>query len=286
MKKIYKCFYNQYSEVILNLSNKDLPVTLKKMENEGGVSIGSWITMAHPAIAEIMAKAGNDWLVVDMEHSSIDISAAENIIRVIQLCGLPALVRVGENNANLIKRVMDCGASGVVVPMVNTKEDAIRAVQAVKYPPYGTRGVGLARAQGYGTIFEEYRQWVANESSVIVQIEHIQAVENIEDILSVDGIDGFIIGPYDLSASLGVPGQFDHPQMIDALNRINSTIDKTTKYKGFHVVQPNADEAFAKIDEGYSFIAFGVDFLFLGEHCRDSLKTLKESKPELLKSKN
>ena len=266
----------------MKASHKNLPVSLCLSDKDNQVSIGSWITIPHPAITEIIANAGFDWLVVDMEHSSIGIPAAEEMIRVIQLCGLPALVREGENNANLIKRVMDCGASGVIVPMVNTQQEAIQAVEAVKYPPQGTRGVGLARAQGYGTLFEEYREWVANESTVIVQIEHIQAVDNIDSILSVEGIDGLIVGPYDLSASLGVSGQFDHPYMIEALNKIRESIEKQTKPFGFHVVQPDAQAAFAKFQEGYSFIAFGVDFLFLGELCRGSLKELKERVKENL----
>ncbi len=259
----------------MKLFHKNLPVSFRLANKENQVSIGSWITIPHPAIAEIMAKAGFDWLVVDMEHSPIGISAAEEMIRVVQLCGLPVLVRVGENNANLIKRVMDSGASGVIVPMVNTPQEARQAVEAVKYPPQGRRGVGLARAQGYGTLFEEYCRWTAEESAVIVQIEHIQAVKNLDEILSVEHIDGCIVGPYDLSASLGVPGQFDHPDMLDALNRIKEGIQKKIKPFGFHVVKPDVDMAFSKIQEGYSFLAFGVDFLFLGEMCRENLKKLK-----------
>lgn len=255
---------------------KDLPVTFRLPDKNKHVSIGSWITIPHPSIAEIMAKSGFDWLVIDMEHSPIGISEAEELIRVIHLCGLPALVRVGENNSNLIKRVMDSGASGVIVPMVNTKEQATQAVEAVKYPPAGQRGVGLARAQGYGTLFEEYQGWVSKESTVIVQIEHIQAVENIDAILSIDGVDGFIVGPYDLSASLGIPGQFDHPAMLEALETIKNVVNKGTEYSGFHVVAPDVDAALVKLQEGYSFLAFGVDFLFIGEMCRDNLKSLRE----------
>jgi 2-dehydro-3-deoxyglucarate aldolase len=223
-----------------------------------------------------MARSGFDWLVIDMEHSPIEISDAEEMIRIIQLCGLPAIVRVGEINPNLIKHVMDSGASGVIVPMVNTREEAIQAVEAVRYPPEGQRGVGLARAHGYGTLFAEYKHWVIEESTVIVQIEHIQAVRNIDAILSVDGVDGFIVGPYDLSASLGIPGQFDHPAMRDALETIKNIINKGTKPCGFHVVMPDTDAALAKLQEGYSFLAFGVDFLFIGEMCREKLKSLWE----------
>src|SRR5579885_2235656 len=129
--------------------------SLKQRLRSGDTTVGSWITLAHPAIAEIMAKAGFDWLVVDLEHSVITIREAEELIRVIELCGSVPLVRVSANEPVQIKRVMDAGAHGVVVPMVNSREDAARAVASVKYPPRGARGAGLARAQGYGTSFEE-----------------------------------------------------------------------------------------------------------------------------------
>ncbi len=209
---------------------------LKKILSEKRQTYGSWLTIPHLLIPEIMAKSGFDWLVIDMEHSPIGIIQAEEMVRIINLCELPAMVRVGENNPNLIKRVMDSGASGVIVPMVNSKEQARQAVSAVKYPPSGKRGVGLARAHGYGTLFDDYKRWVEKESSVIAQIEHIEAVENITEILSVDGVDGFIVGPYDLSASLGVSGQFDHPAMLDALKMIKNAINKENKPDGFHVV--------------------------------------------------
>lgn len=252
-----------------------LPIPFRFLRKKSA-SIGSWITIPHPSVAEIMARAGFEWLAVDMEHSPMEISTTEEMIRVIQSCGLPALVRVGENNSTLIKRVMDSGASGVIVPMVNTAQEAKAAVAAVKYPPLGRRGVGLARAQGYGTIFEDYCQWVAKESVVIVQIEHIEAVENLDAILSVEHVDGCMVGPYDLSASLGVPGQFDHPDVFNALNKIKRVIQKRRKPFGFHVVQPDLQTAFEKFKEGYSFVAFGVDFLLLGQMCRENLEELKK----------
>lgn len=175
--------------------------TLRTKIRNNELTIGSWITLGHTSIAEIMAKAGFDWLVIDIEHSVITLSMAQQLIQVIEGCGVVPLVRVGENNPNIIKRVMDAGAYGVVVPMVNTRQQAEAAVKAVKYPPVGTRGIGLARAQGYGNKFDEYASSVNEESVVIAQVEHIDSVNNLESILSVDGIDGCIIGPYDLSGS-------------------------------------------------------------------------------------
>jgi len=248
---------------------------LKDKLKKRKVTIGSWITIGNTAIAEIMAKAGFDWLAIDMEHSAITLDQAQELIRVIDLCGVVALVRVGENNPNLIKRVIDAGSHGVIVPMVNSFKEAEAAVAAVKYPPNGRRGVGLARAQGYGYGFEKYKEWVRKESIVIVQIEHIRAVENLDKILNCPGVDGSIIGPYDLSGSLGYPGEFDRPGVRDALKRYEDTCRALGKTMGFHVVQPDPVKARQFIKKGYNLLAVGVDFLYLGEKCREILRGLK-----------
>ena len=239
------------------------------------LTIGSWITLGHPSIAEIMAKAGFDWLTVDMEHSAITMHEAQQLIQVIDLCGVSPLVRVSQNEPDLIKRVMDAGAYGVIVPMVNTKEDAERAVGSVRYPPQGFRGVGLARAQAYGADFDGYRRWNETESIVIVQVEHIKAVENIEAILSVDGVDGFIVGPYDLSGSLGVPGQFDHPDVVAALDEVQKVSAQMNALSGFHVITPEPAQVKEKINQGYRFIAYSLDILFLGESCRSDVNVIR-----------
>lgn len=248
---------------------------LKERLQRREVTIGSWITLGHSSIAEIMAGAGFDWLTVDMEHSAITLHEAQQLIQVIDLSGCVPLVRVGANDANLIKRVMDAGAHGVIVPMINTREDAEQAVGAVKYPPQGFRGVGLARAQSYGADFEGYRKWNETESIVIVQIEHIKAVENMEAILSVEGVDAFIIGPYDISASLGVPGQFEHPKMTSVLGEILDTARRLEAVAGYHVVPPDTTQVVERIRQGYRFLAYSTDFLFLGESCRGGLKAIR-----------
>ena len=241
--------------------------SLKNKLKTNKTTIGSWITLGHSSIAEIMVKAGFDWLAVDMEHSVITMHQAQQLIQIIELSGVTPLVRVGENNPVIIKQVMDAGAHGVIVPMVNSKEDALRAVSAVKYPPEGTRGVGLARAQGYGLGFEEYRDWVDRESIVIVQVEHIEAINNLEEILSVEGVDGSIIGPYDLSGSIGLPGEFDTPDMQKALVRYENVCQEMGKSMGFHIVQPDSETTNRYREKGYTFLAVGVDMLYLGKKC-------------------
>lgn len=239
-------------------------------------TIGSWITIGSTVVAEIMAQAGFDWLVVDMEHSAITLDIAQDMIRVIELGGVPPLVRVGHNQPNLIKRVMDAGAHGVIVPMVNTRADAMQAVASVKYPPLGFRGVGLARAQKYGADFEGYRRWNQDHSVVIVQVEHIDAVNNLEEILAVPGVDGFIVGPYDLSGSLGVPGQFDHPQVLAALQRVRDVALSMGALSGFHVIPPDPLVFQEKQKEGYSFLAFSLDILYLGQSCAHALGAIRK----------
>lgn len=253
-------------------------INLKEKLRKNKLTLGSWITLGHPSIAEIMSKANFDWLVVDMEHSAIALDQAQQLIQIIQLCGITSLIRVGDNDPALIKRVMDTGTSGIIVPMVNTKEDAIKAVNAVKYPPIGTRGVGLARAQGYGMEFQKYKNWIDRNSIVIVQIEHIKGVENLEDILGVKGVDAFFVGPYDLSASLGYPGEFNHPQMRVALKKIMEVSNRLGVPAGFHIVHPDIRLLQKKIKEGYKLLAFSFDALFLGNACKESLLKMKAYK--------
>lgn len=250
-------------------------INLKEKLQKKEFTLGSWITLAHTSIAEIMCKIEFDWLVVDMEHSVITLKDAQRLVQVIELCGVVPLVRVGENDPNLIKRVMDMGAHGVIVPMVNTVDDAMKAVKAVKYPTAGTRGVGLARAQGYGFEFDKYKEWVNKNSIVIVQIEHIDAIKNVKSILDVQGIDGSIIGPYDLSGSLGYPGQFEKQEVKDAILQYEYICNKMKKPMGFHVVYPDIGKTVMFRNKGYSFLAVGLDTIYLGEKCREIVKGIR-----------
>jgi len=252
-----------------------MPKSLKERLKKRELTIGSWLQISSPIVAEIMAQAGFDWLVVDMEHSSISVDNAQSLIQVIDLAGCVPLVRLSSNDPTLIKRVMDAGSHGIIVPNVNSANDAVAAVEAVRYPPDGTRGVGLWRAQGYGFDFDKYKQWQASETLVIVQIEHIEAVNNFEAILNIDGVNGFIIGPYDLSASLGIPGEFEHPDFRAVLDKIHHISREMDAIMGTHVVMPDVSAAKERIEEGYRLIAFGTDTLFLGQSCRSSLRALR-----------
>lgn len=250
-------------------------MSLKERLARSDLTIGSWITLGHPAIAEIMASAGFDWLVLDMEHSVIELSEAQTIIQVLDKQQCPAIVRLTSNHPDQIKRVMDAGATGVMIPMIKSAEDARAAVSSVYYPPQGQRGVGLARAQGYGAHFQEYRQWLIANAIIVVMIEHIEAVEQIDAILAVPGIDAYIIGPYDLSGSMGKPGELDHPQVQDAIQHILDAGKRLQKPGGIHVIEPDPVAIQQRIRSGFSFLGYSLDIRILDTICRTHLQTIK-----------
>jgi len=243
---------------------------IKRKLKAGEATLGSWMSMAHVSIAEILAGAGYEWVVIETEHTAIDNSEVLRLIGAIEHAGAVPLVRLAWVDPIQCKAVLDSGAAGVLVPMVNTRADAELAVGMAKYPPLGFRGVGLARAQGYGSRFAEYVAHANDDTLLLVQIEHKDAVANIEEILDVEGIDGIFIGPYDLSMSLGLPGQISHPTVVAARDKVLAAAKARGRVAGIHLVHPDraADEIAAVVAEGYQFIALGTDILFLGDSCR------------------
>lgn len=230
----------------------------------GECSIGSWISLGDPFVAEIMAKAGFQWLAVDLEHSAISISRVARLIQIVDLCGSIPLVRMPGHDPLLVKRVLDSGAKGIITPMVNTVSDAVNAYRAIKYQPEGIRGVGLFRAQGFGKSrgFEKYfRDVEKNRFLNIIQIEHVKGVENIISILETGVVDGVFIGPYDLSCSIGCPGQFSDPTFRSALSEVHDACEKYGIGVGIHLVEPDPIELNRLISKDqYDFIAYSVDF--------------------------
>lgn len=251
-------------------------MSLKNKLKNNELTLGSWIMMGNPMSVEVMALAGFEWLVIDIEHTSIDLQTTENLIRTIQANDIRALVRVSKNEEVIIKKVLDMGADGIIVPMVCSKEDALQAVNYAKYPPVGKRGVGLYRASGYGTKFEEYKKWVDEELVIIAQIEHIDAVNNIDDILQIQGIDGTIIGPYDLSGSMGYPGEFERDDVKEAVQKVLDRCKVHNIPSGFHVVDTNPEKLQMKIDQGCTFLAYGIDYFFMRDAAMNGMKKIKE----------
>ena len=229
------------------------------------LTVGSWLTFSDEAPAEIMARAGFKWLVVDMEHAPLGIAEAARLIRVISLAGLPALCRLPANDPVIAKQVLDAGAAGILVPMVDSAASARRAVDAAYYPPGGTRGVGLARAQEYGSGLERYRREAPDALVVIAMIETQAGLEAVEAIAATPGLDGLLIGPYDLSASLGHTGELHHPEVRAGAQRVQEAARAAGLACGMHVVHPSLASVQAAVRDGYTFLALGVDMILLAE---------------------
>ena len=237
--------------------------------------MGTWITLAHPSIAEIFSNAGFDWLTIDMEHSVIDLFDAENLIRTANLSGSIPLVRLPSNDEVIIKRILDAGSAGIIIPQINSEDDLVRAIKATKYAPDGIRGAGLARAQSYGEDFDGYKLIVDNDMLIIAQIEDKKALENLDSILSVPQLDAIIIGPYDLSASMGKAGQLDDKEVAEAIDKIvQKSIDQGVSC-GIHIIEPNTDELNSRIKEGFNFIAYSLDIRMLSHNAKEALDQLK-----------
>ena len=231
---------------------------------ELNTSLGTWLSLYGEAIAEVMVNAGYQWVTIDLEHSAITIAEAEKLIRVIDLAGAKPFVRVSSNDSVQIKRVLDAGAQGIIVPMVSTKQDVLKAIDAINYPPKGSRGMGLARAQGYGeaSAKEIYIKSKSNEIELYIQLESKVALENLDDMFAQD-INGYMIGPYDLSASMGIPGEFNNPDFIAAENKILEVAKKYDIKRGYHIVEPDIEQLNLRQSQGYNLIAFSVDFRML-----------------------
>lgn len=223
--------------------------------------LGGWAQLGHPGVAEVFARAGYDWVCADLEHG--DVQSFADFAR--GAGNTPVFARVRENATLEIRRALDCGADGVIVPLVSTREEAERAVAAAKYPPEGVRGFAFCRANNWGADFDAYAAAHNDSVCVVVMIETKRAVESIDAILSVPGVDGVLVGPYDLSGSLGVVGQTGHPLVREALQIVSAACARHDKGAGQHLVTPSAADVRAALSEGYTFLALGMDTVFLAE---------------------
>ena len=240
----------------------------RKRLKAGEKLIGTMVTLPTAATAEILADAGFDWLFIDAEHGPLDVS---EILGILQAVGhrVPCVVRVPECNEGWIKRVLDVGADGVIVPQTNSAQTVRDVVQYARYSPAGSRGVGLARAHGYGFAFEEYVANANENVAVIVQAEHKTAVDNIDEIARIDGVDCVLLGPYDLSASMGKMGQINDGEVTSAIKKVITACRTTNTPIGSFGVTSEAISGYA--DQGCTLLCAGVDVLFLGGAARSML---------------
>lgn len=225
----------------------------------GVASIGTWQMIGHPVVAEILAQAGFDWIVLDLEHGIFDWPAALGPVQVIQGHGCPVLFRLPINAPEHFKWALDTGAEGVIVPMIRTVEDARRAIAYAKYPPQGERGISSGRAHAYGAAFDDYVATANTTTLVILQIEHIDAVNNIEDICALPGLDVVFIGPYDLSGTMGLMGQVTHPAMEQAMAHVVRVAQAAGVAPGLLIMNPQPGEVAQRVAQGFRFISVGLD---------------------------
>jgi len=235
---------------------------------EGELLIGSVVTIESPVVAEILAEAGCDWLFIDEEHSPMGPPEIQVILQAVHpKCA--GVVRVSSRDELPIKKALDAGAAGILVPQVNTADEAQMVINYSKYEPMGSRGVGLTRAHRYGLGFEYYMENANRETAVILQAESAQAVQNIDAITDVEGVDAILIGPYDLSASLGKTGKLDDPEVQAAMDRIVEVCQNKNMRLGIFGVSAEAVKPY--VERGFTLIAAGVDSNFVAAGAREVL---------------
>jgi 2-dehydro-3-deoxyglucarate aldolase len=246
--------------------------TFRKRLKAGETLLGSMVTLPLAAVAEILAEVGFDWLFIDGEHGPLETA---EVLAILQAVGdrVACVVRVPAAEEVPIKKVLDSGAEGIIVPQVNTVEQAESVVRYARYSPQGSRGVGLSRAQGYGMRFQQYLETANERIALIVQAEHVRAVENIESIVKVEGIDAILIGPYDLAASLGKMGQINDPAVTGAIEHVTKTCQSAGIPLGYFGVSAQPIRPY--IDRGYTLIAAGADILFLAGAAKRLLEELR-----------
>ena len=251
---------------------------LKKSLNKRELLFGGWISYDHPSIAETFALTGFDFISIDMEHAPISLSSAQRIISISQAYQIPCLPRPVSHSNDFFKPLLDSGSDGLIVQMVETSEEVENISKYLKYPPIGNRTYGVNRAHSYGLNFKDYvNNWNA-ESILIVQIESEQGVNNIQSIVSNPNVDGVMIGPYDLSGSLGVPGETSHPNVINASKKVIEICKKYNKSCGTQISNPDLKNINEAIDEGYTFIILSSDLFVLSNWAQKMKKTIRNFK--------
>lgn len=258
----------------MNANGQRDPNRLKHNLAAGKVCLGATITINSPAVAEILSHIGLDWLWFEMEHSSLSEGDVLGMLQATNGSSTSTVVRVPWNDKTMIKRALDLGSDGIIVPLVNSKEEAEYAVRAMKYPPWGERGAGLGRAQAYGLHMDEYFKTANEEVTTILMIEHIKAVESIEEILSVKGVDSIMIGALDLSGSMGILGQTSDPTVESAIQKSLAAAKKAGIPAGIITTSP--DQTNRRIQEGFTNLITGIDVLFLHGAARDTLSKIQK----------
>ena len=249
-----------------------MPFQLRQRLQQGELQLGTILSLNSPDAAEILAQVGFDWLFIDAEHSTL---APHDLKAIFQALGdsIPCVVRLPALDEIVVKKTLDAGAAGVLVPQVHTAEQAEQLVKWGRYYPAGSRGLGFGRAQGYGLKVDEYLETANEDILLSVQAESAEAVRNIESIVKVKGLDAILVGPYDLSASMGLPGQVDHPEVKADIQHVADACKGAGMPIGIFGLGVEAVQPY--IDKGFKFIVAGVDTVLLGNAARKLLEQLR-----------
>ena len=248
--------------------------TLKKTLKSGQVQRGIWLTSGTGILAELAGTAGFDWCLIDGEHGPNTVSEILPQLQALAISGTPAVVRVANAEAWMIKQVLDLGCQTVVVPMVDDAQTADAMARAMRYPPQGNRGMGasLARATGFGAV-ADYPHTANDQVCLLVQAESAQAVENIDAIAAIEGVDGVFVGPADLSADMGYPGQPDHPEVEAAIDHLIARTVAAGKIAGIITFDESRLNEYA--EKGVTFLGVGGDMMVLGSALRGLAARIK-----------
>lgn len=248
-----------------------------KLRNRERLFAG-WVSYSHPSITETFARAGFDFIAIDMEHSTITLPEAQRIIAASQSEGVPCLPRPVSHSNDWVKPLIESGADGMLIQMVNKPEEVQSLINDIKYPPLGKRSYGVNRAQAYGFDFDRYISNWNKESIFMIQVESIEAVENIESLVGFEEVDAVMIGPLDISGSLGVPGQTSHPLVIEASKKVINACKKYGKSCGTQVADSNMKSVQDLFDLGYTFAILGSDLFVLWKWAEEMKKLIKTIK--------
>jgi 2-keto-3-deoxy-L-rhamnonate aldolase RhmA len=246
---------------------------LKDSLRKGIVAFGVFVQIGHPDITEILSTLGFDWIVLDAEHGPLGFETMQIMLQAMSGNKTIPIIRVPWNDPVSIKRALDIGAYGLLIPLVSSRREAEDAVRAMRYPPRGIRGVGPRRASRYFLDFKEYVSTADNELLTIVQIETKEALNNISEILSVDGVDAYFLGPADLSSALGHIGEFQHQEVEEAIMKTLEAGKKAHKIGGIYGL--GMDDVQRRIEQGFQFIAIGSDTRFLVGSALESLNKIR-----------
>ncbi len=240
---------------------------LKMRLKKGEKTVGAWITIPHTDISEALSTLPFDWFVFDQEHSALDDQLTQQLMQGMRGKSVTPLVRVAWNDMVMVKKALDTGVQGVIIPWINRREDAINAVKYCKYPPEGVRGCGPRRTV---LLDPDYLKTVNDELLIIVQIETQEAVDNVEEILSVEGVDAFFLGPIDLSTSMGLMEQVEHPKVQEAIAKVFEVGKELGVVSG--IWQGAGTTIKERLEEGWQMVALGMDIDFLMNGARDLLR--------------